>query len=155
MDHSFVIFLCNELWHTHKQEMELRTCVCTFFHFCQLFTDHWRGRMLVLSSGISLIFYLSYFVLFYSVLPSSASISTSTLLLAKMALFAIPPNHPLTYPTTPEKSSETVSFSTFAKLSFNFNFKLVGSWDSLILNFSSHPPPPTQPPMKVYFDSLT
>ena len=36
-----------------------------------------------------------------------------------------------------------------AKLSFNFNFNLVGSWDSLILNFSSHPPPPT--PVKVYF----
>ena len=37
-----------------------------------------------------------------------------------------------------------------AKLSFNcnFNFNLVGSWDSLILNFSSHPPPP----VKVYWD---
>ena len=34
-----------------------------------------------------------------------------------------------------------------AKLSFNFN--LVGSWDSLILNCSSHPP------VKVYLDNLT
>ena len=28
-----------------------------------------------------------------------------------------------------------------AKLSFNFNFNFLGSWDSLILNFSTHPLP--------------
>ena len=35
----------------------------------------------------------------------------------------------------------------FAKLSFNFNFNLVESWDSFILNFSNHstPPHPTHP----------
>ena len=34
-----VFHLYNELRHTHKQEMELRTCVCTSFYFCHLFTD--------------------------------------------------------------------------------------------------------------------
>ena len=32
-----------------------------------------------------------------------------------------------------------VSF-VFAKLSFNFNYNLVESWDGYILNFPSHPP---------------
>ena len=36
----FVFLLYNDLRHTHKQEMELTTCVCTSFYFCQLFTDH-------------------------------------------------------------------------------------------------------------------
>ena len=37
---SLVVFhLYNELRHTHKQEMELRTCVCTSSYFCHLFTD--------------------------------------------------------------------------------------------------------------------
>ena len=40
LKYSQVVFLHNVLRHTHKQEMELRTCVCTSFHFCQLFTDH-------------------------------------------------------------------------------------------------------------------
>ena len=42
--YNFTIFLVvfhlyNELRHTHKQEMELRTCVCTSSYFCHLFTD--------------------------------------------------------------------------------------------------------------------
>ena len=37
---SFVVFLYNELRHMHKQEIEFWTCVCTSFHYCQLFTDH-------------------------------------------------------------------------------------------------------------------
>ena len=35
-----------------------------------------------------------------------------------------------------------------AKLSFNFNYNLIESWDGYVLNFPSHPPtthPPTQP----------
>ena len=39
-NHPFVVFLYNELRHTHKQEIEFWTCVCTSFHFCQLFTDN-------------------------------------------------------------------------------------------------------------------
>ena len=56
--------------HTHKQEMELWTCACTSFHFCQLFTDHWRGRTSFLSSEIIILFYfiLFYFILFYFIL---------------------------------------------------------------------------------------
>ena len=34
----------------------------------------------------------------------------------------------------------------FAKLSFNFNFNLVESWDGYILIWSNHPPP--SPPEK-------
>ena len=34
-----VFHLYNELRYTHKQEMELRTCVCTSSYFCHLFTD--------------------------------------------------------------------------------------------------------------------
>ena len=53
LKYSLVVFrLYNDLRHTHKQEMELPTCVCTSFHFCQLFTDHWRGRTSFLSSEI-------------------------------------------------------------------------------------------------------
>ena len=39
-----VFHLYNELRHTHKQEMELRTCVCTSYYFCHLFTDPCWGR---------------------------------------------------------------------------------------------------------------
>ena len=45
------------MWHTHKQEIELRTCVWTSFHFCQMFTDHWRGRTSFLPSEIIILFY--------------------------------------------------------------------------------------------------
>ena len=31
--------------HTHKLEMELPTCVCTYSYFCHLFTDPCWGRM--------------------------------------------------------------------------------------------------------------
>ena len=56
--------------HTHKEEMELWTCVCTSIHFCQLFTDHWRGRTPFLFSEIIILFYfiLFYFILFYFIL---------------------------------------------------------------------------------------
>ena len=62
-NHPFVVFFHNELQHTHKQEMELQTCVCTSFHFCQLLTDYWIGRTSFLSSEIIILFYfiLSYF----------------------------------------------------------------------------------------------
>ena len=33
-----------------------------------------------------------------------------------------------------------------AKLSYNFNFNLVESWDGYILIFSNRPPPPPPPP---------
>ena len=61
-NHPFVVILHNELWHTHKQEMELWTHVCTSFYFWKFFTDNWRVRMLFLSSEI---FILLYFILFY------------------------------------------------------------------------------------------
>ena len=54
--------------HSHKQEMELLTCACTSFHFCQLITDHWRGRTSFLSSEINILyflFFIFYFLFFY------------------------------------------------------------------------------------------
>ena len=33
----------------------------------------------------------------------------------------------------------TISYNSIAKLSFNFNYNLVESWDGYILNFPSHP----------------
>ena len=63
-----------------KQEMEWWTYVCTSFHFCQLFTDHWRGRTFcsvlfyfvlfcfVLFCSVLFCFILFYFVLFYFIL---------------------------------------------------------------------------------------
>ena len=48
--------------------MELRICVCTSFHLCQLFTDHWRGWTSFLSSEVIFYLILSYFILFYSIL---------------------------------------------------------------------------------------
>ena len=51
--------------HLYKQEMELWTSVCTSFHFCQLFTDHWRGRTSFLSSEIDIYFLFFIFFLFF------------------------------------------------------------------------------------------
>ena len=56
--------------HTHKQEMELRTCVCTASYFCHLFTDPCWGRICFFINNfyfISFYFILSYFyyILFY------------------------------------------------------------------------------------------
>ena len=34
-----VFHLFNELWHTHKQEIQLQTCVCTSSYFHHLFTN--------------------------------------------------------------------------------------------------------------------
>ena len=63
LKYSLVLFLLyNDLRHTDKQEMELPTCVCTSLHFCQLLTDHWRGRTSFLSSEIIIIIF--YFILF-------------------------------------------------------------------------------------------
>ena len=47
-----------------------------------------------------------------------------------------------------------IKTNVVAKLAFNFNFNcnLVGSWDNLIPNCSSHPPPATRPTAKVYLD---
>ena len=39
-----VFHLYNKLRHTHKQEMELKTCVCTSSYFCHLFTNSCWGR---------------------------------------------------------------------------------------------------------------
>ena len=60
-NHSFVVFLFNELRHTHKQEFDFWTCVCASFHFCQLLTDHCRGRASFLFSGIIILFYFTLF----------------------------------------------------------------------------------------------
>ena len=74
---SLVVFhLYNELRHTHKQEMELRTCVCTSSYFCHLFTDPCWGKTyfflnkfyFILSYFISFDLILSYFILFYFIL---------------------------------------------------------------------------------------
>ena len=70
LKYSLVIFLYNELWHMHKQEMELPTCVCTSCHFCQLFTDHWRGRSSFLSFNMIILFYLIFFISFLSSFPN-------------------------------------------------------------------------------------
>ena len=67
---SLVVFhLYNVLRHTHKQEMELRTCVCTSSYFCHLFTDPCWGRTCIFLNKF-------YFILFYFCAVSSTAMST-------------------------------------------------------------------------------
>ena len=56
-----VFHLYNELRHTHKQEMELKTCVCTSSYFCHFFTNSCWGRTYFFLSEIMLIY--SFFII--------------------------------------------------------------------------------------------
>ena len=78
LTNSLVVFhLYKELWHTHKQEMELPTCDHTSSYFYHFFIDPCWGRTYFLLSEIIsfniilfhfmlFCFYLFCFILFYS-----------------------------------------------------------------------------------------
>ena len=57
--------------HTHKQEMEFWTYVCTSFHLCQLFTDHWRVKTSFLSFEIIIYFIFLHLISFLLILFNS------------------------------------------------------------------------------------
>ena len=63
-----VFHLYNGLRHTHKQEMELRTCVCNSYYFCHLFTDPCWGRTCFFINNF-------YFILFYFCALSKTAMS--------------------------------------------------------------------------------
>ena len=73
-----------QLWEMCSWVVKWAPCACISFHFCQLFTDHWRGRTSFLSSEIIInlicyllfiyfyfiLYYFLFFILFSSRLPS-------------------------------------------------------------------------------------
>ncbi len=63
-----VFHLYNGLRHTHKQEMELWTCVCNSYYFCHLFTDPCWGRTCFFINNF-------YFILFYFCALSKTAMS--------------------------------------------------------------------------------
>ena len=64
-DFLVVFHFYNELRHTHKQEMELKTCVCTSSYFCHFFTNSCWGRTYFFLSEIMFIYSFFYYIISY------------------------------------------------------------------------------------------